>query len=207
MEESKSTKKEKIARYKDRQSKFHDLASNQLSLTSNLLLTLSIGFLAFTFNKSAVPNIYINKDHDIDWSVVTYLISLLSVSLSVLLGITVLYSRHYDFRITANIIRVRRKVFEKFDAKLPEASTVQTKISFYQQLSVFFSIVFVRLDLIRSEKDIDGFTDDKKGFINRFKKMLRTVWILGSISLLWTKIQGLAILVAIISFVMYLVID
>ena len=53
MQDTESKNVLSIEELKKREQKFREIAINQLSINNNLLLTLGVGFLAFTFERSA----------------------------------------------------------------------------------------------------------------------------------------------------------
>jgi hypothetical protein len=72
-------------------SDWRNITINQLSFTNNLILTLSTGFLIYCLDK-ITPNKVVNNFHQL-----FLIISIISLTISVLYGFSVMFSRLYDF--------------------------------------------------------------------------------------------------------------
>lgn len=89
----------KFKEYSENHKFWQDKAIQQLSFTNNLLLTISIGFLSFSFNKDLLSNLKFTLT-DFNLSITFYSLSLLSIVLAVGFGFIMLLTRLYDMRLT-----------------------------------------------------------------------------------------------------------
>jgi hypothetical protein len=94
--ELKASETEKIDRYKERFNKWHAKQIDLLTFSINLVFTISIAFLGFIIDKCSSGGKGI----------------LIIMGITVTLGILALISRLNDFRVTKNITKSRRRIYE-----------------------------------------------------------------------------------------------
>ena len=95
-----SSEIEKINRYKKRFNKWHTKQIDLLTFSINLTFTISIAFLGFIINLSE------NKCSFLKGTVFIVL------GITITLGLLALIARLNDFRVTKNIIKNRRRIYE-----------------------------------------------------------------------------------------------
>ena len=122
---------------------WRDKTREQLSFFNNLLLTVSVGFLSYSFTKINLSHFYFVFDN---WQPLSSIMkiqlkptmlsmSLIIISLSIIFGLLVAIIRLYDFRITAQIVQIRSWVKEK----LP---TQTHKYGFWLKFILIFKVIF-----------------------------------------------------------------
>jgi len=94
--ELKASETEKIDRYKERFNKWHAKQIDLLTFSINLVFRISIAFLGFIIDKCSSGREGI----------------LIMMGITVTLGILALISRLNDFRVTKNITKSRRRIYE-----------------------------------------------------------------------------------------------
>ena len=98
--ELKVSETEKIDRYKERFNKWHAKQIDLLTFSINLVFTISIAFLGF------IIDILSDKCPSGEKGI------LIVMGITVTLGILALISRLNDFRVTKNITKSRRRIYE-----------------------------------------------------------------------------------------------
>ena len=98
---------DELKNYIERHRNWQNFALSQFSFTNNLLLTISLGFLAYLSEK--VKNYQLAT---IPWQ---YVMSLLLTLFSIFEGIIVTISRLYDFRISRHVAYVRLRYYKEKD--------------------------------------------------------------------------------------------
>jgi hypothetical protein len=98
--------KEKLEEYDERLIRWQQLRISQLSYTNNLILTLTLGMLAFSVSKIGLR---IPDNFSLFFLISSSFSSLL---LSLLIGIILTINRLCDFRITTKIIRFEKRKYE-----------------------------------------------------------------------------------------------
>jgi hypothetical protein len=174
---------------------YRDIAINQLSIANNLLLTLAVGFLTFSYDKKSVQNISFHLFTTIHWSTFLYLLYLLTAIISIILGIIVLITRLYDFRITKYIIKLRIKMITNNNILLNYNS--HSPVSLTEKLNVVYLVIFNKVKSIDT-KLIENYSNDRKAFLEQFSFLRKTAHILGEISINWTKWQAIFLVASII---------
>ena len=146
---------------------------------------------------------YVDPKADFDWTVFFYLSYITLTTFSIILGIFVLYTRLYDFRITAHIIQVRRRILKKYRERLPLKEYNEIGVS--DRIGNFLYIIFVKIKFIKTS-DIKSFMSAKESFLTKFNELRKIKSVLGNATLRWTKLQGSVLLFGIVIFVVYLVV-
>jgi|WetSurMetagenome_2_1015567.scaffolds.fasta_scaffold53452_4 hypothetical protein len=98
--ELKASETEKIDRYKERFNKWHAKQINLLTFSINLIFTISIAFLGFIIGMLSDKCSSGGKE------------ILIVLGITVSIGILALITRLNDFRVTKNITKSRRRIYE-----------------------------------------------------------------------------------------------
>lgn len=112
--------------YHERNIRWTQTALNQLSFFNNLLLSLSVGFLAFCFEYEFFKNLTPSLK-DIAWSKSFLIVSIILIVLSIIIGLIISVSRLKDFRITRAINQIRQRTYEHSDELLDESTPEKYK--------------------------------------------------------------------------------
>lgn len=107
-----------INQYKQRFIRWQQLTQTQLSFTNNLILTITIGFIAFSVSVTGFK--FPDKCPIFFLSIFGYI----SLLISLLTGLLLTVNRLYDFRKTKDLIKYKQKRFENGKDK-----TIEFKIS------------------------------------------------------------------------------
>jgi len=114
---------QKIEEYRERNIRWSDAALNQLSFYNNLLLTLSVGFLSFSFDKCSFKGIRLSFEA-VSWSHTFLVWSVILIAISIMLGLFVAINRLQDFRVSRQItlsrFRMRKYLNEPLDEDTPD---------------------------------------------------------------------------------------
>lgn len=110
------SEKEFESKYYERHIRWSEKTRDQLSFFNNLLLTFSIGFLSFVLAKEKYSE-NLNVLFIIENTLL--FISLISILLSIIVGLFLVINRLYDFRITSQI-NIIRYWFEKHQENTPK---------------------------------------------------------------------------------------
>jgi len=191
--------------YFERQKEWRNISTNQLSLTNNILITVSTGYFALIFQNKTLSKIVINLDSNIDWHIFLYAISLAFIFISILYGVAVMFCRLYDFRISRHISLTRQRINSHIkDETLPDGDI--GPITFWNRIIQFTRILFVRLEFI-SKQEIESYPETKNEFRTRFNNLRRQCAVLGRATWLWTKFQVLCFLVSFLFYILSVITD
>ena len=124
-----------IEEYRQRNIRWTSESLKQLSFYNNLLLTLSVGFLSLSFNPNHINGLRFSITN-IDWSFTFFIISLISIILSILTGLLLAICRLQDFRLTRKVNQIRQRMFEHATVKLNEDTP--GKFGFWRRLKLPF---------------------------------------------------------------------
>lgn len=183
-------------KYLERYRRWQDKTREQLSFFNNLLFTLSVGFLSFAYK-----NLLDSKVEFSFLQTTLLVISIISIALSVLVGLFCAINRLYDFRITTHINQVRywfeKSIYNtnkgKLDGKTPE------KCSWCERNLLTFKVlleIYPRLTL----EDCDNFhtimsEKEKELFKENFRNLRKIAHNLGIGT--WTRVKWQILLFAI----------
>jgi hypothetical protein len=190
---------DKLQEYKERHKQWTEVSLEQLSTTNNLLLTISSGLLAFCFDKDLFKQIHIDTSQSIKWTQFFYVASIATLACSIALGIGVLFSRLYDFKISRHIAQTRKRVYAKHNQMLP-ANDLDTPTT-GDRIKAMFRIVFSQLPFI-NKSDVDSYQSGGQ-LTNNFNDLRRLSNILGSASWRWTKLQTLLFFASVVFYVLH----
>ena len=176
---------------------YRNISINQLSLANNLLLTLALGFLAFNFKLGII---HFDFYASINWNSCFYSCFLFFNLISIFLGICVIFSRLYDFKITRYIIKVRLILLERYKVKL-KYETFRPS-SFREKNMALFNILFKSVLPIHDEL-IQNYINDKVAFNQEFSRLRKLAKILGEASLYFIKQQAFFLFLSILALIIY----
>ena len=168
-------------------SDWRNITINQLSFTNNLILTLSTGFLIYCLDK-ITPNKVVNNFHQL-----FLIISFISLTISVLYGFSVMFSRLYDFRISRNIAFVRSR-----SKDLPY--NVYANIDFKLRIKALCRILFCKLELI--DKDNSTKIKNDSVLFEKFEDLRKLSKILSISTWIWIKYQALFLVIGFIFYIL-----
>jgi len=124
-ERSQNDKYEATQQYKERFIRWQQLTLTQLSNTNNLILTLTLGMLAFTVTKIGL------KIPENGFLLFLYILSYFVLLVSLLSGVLLTVNRLYDFRKTKEIVKFKRQKSEvKYDNE--KTDNLKMKIAILQ---------------------------------------------------------------------------
>jgi len=191
-----------IIEYSQRQKDWRDISSNQLSLANNILITIASGYLVLIFDKKELSKVEISLDSNVDWQILFYFSSVVLTIIAIIVGILILINRLYDFRISRHIVLTRKRVYQKYNEKLPESSL--GSISIIDIICEEWNILFKKIDFITSD-DVKQFKDDKDSFKKRFNRLRRQSLVIGSTPHKWTKFQIFLLLSSLVIYMTYII--
>jgi len=178
---------ELIEEYRQRNIRWTTESLRQLSFYNNFLLTLSVGFLSFAFNPKYIGGLKFTVTN-IEWSLTLYLFSLITIVLSILIGLILSIYRLQDFRLTRQVNQIRQRMYEHSTVKLDEGTP--EKFGIWHRLTLFFrTYPNVTIEECKNYKNLD---EKEKGIIkSKFKKLRNIVHNLGLNTWRNTKLQTL----------------
>lgn len=141
----------KLKEYSERHRFWADQAVKQTTFSNNILLTISIAVFGYFFvNRGVVyKSLTIDFSLPINHSVTFFVIGTSLVSISIMLGLFLSFTRLYDFRLTRHILLTRKRAMDKCyllpGNDLPEEN-------FCQSIIGFFCIIF-RFDKFKIKKN------------------------------------------------------
>lgn len=176
-------------KYEQRHRAWRDITVAQLSVTNNVLLTLSAGLMAFCFEQVALSDFHINTSESIDKPKLFFAVSIVLLGFSMIYGIGVLFSRLYDFRISRHLALTRQRVAKNKTTagktnSLPHHSS--RDYCCVDRLHALAKILFCKLPFI-SYAEAENFNHKTK---ERFEELVKLSDILGTASWKWTKLQA-----------------
>jgi hypothetical protein len=183
---------EKENKYRERYVRWQDNTRKQLSFFNNLLLTLSVGFLSFAYKNISDMKIEFSLS-DPDLSTTLLVLSIVSILMSIFVGLLCVINRLYDFRITTHINRIRywvEKSKNNTDKSRLDGKTPQ-KYCWLKRFFLTIKVLFEKYPKI-TLKDCDRFYSkmtepEKVVFNNNFKKLREIAHNLGIET--WTKLK------------------
>jgi hypothetical protein len=194
----------KIKEYKERHARWAEESLTQLSFYNNLLLTLSVGFLSFSFNKYNFNDIrfFITG---VDWSLTFLVGSVMAITISILLGLFVAINRLQDLRVTRQIGLSRYRMIKFFDKTLDE--NTPDKFNFWRKLTLTFcKYPTIKIEEYKKYKDYDDNYEAKAEAIRSirsdFEKLRKIAHNLGHVTWEITKFQTLSFAIGIASYIM-----
>lgn len=156
----------KLKEYHARHIRWTDESLKQLSFYNNLLLTLSVGFLSFSFNQYTFKGIRFSCTN-VDCSLTLLVGSVIFVTISIILGLFVAINRLQDFRVSRHISLVRYRVYKysgiKFKDETPELNLWKRPCWIFQKYPI------IRVEDCQNYKEAN--LEERKKIKNDFKKL------------------------------------
>ncbi len=194
---------ELLREYHERNVRWTEKAINQLSIFNNLILSLSIGFIAFGYKNIALKSLTFSLSN-IDWAITLVVLSILSVAFSIILGLFIGGNRLWDFRITRQINQIRQNMYEYSKKKLDEST--HKKYNWYERVKLYFRLIrenYPRIDIEQCKKFKNSNTDEQNRIEENFQELRRITYNLGLNTWSKTKYQifffGMGIILFVIS--------
>jgi len=179
--------------YRSRYSSWRDITINQMSSVNNTVTALELGFLAYIFKPELITCFNLLS------------ISLVFLVLSILLGLLILLTRLYDFRISRHLAMTRMRFVDQHGSTTGLLPCNEDKdYNLCDRLRSFLKIVFCKIDFV-SKTEIKEKT--KAEIVKKFTKLQELSSILGSTNWRWMKLQILLFLVSIFIYSLNLVIN
>ncbi len=182
-------------KYEQRHRDWRNISVTQLSVTNNILLTLSSGLMAFCFEKMTLSDFHINTNESIDKPKLLFAISVITLALSMIYGIGVLFSRLYDFRISRHLALTRKRTAK--GNSLPHHNTRDFCCT--DRLQALAKVLFCKLPFI-SYSEAETLNEETK---KNFEELIRLSDILGTASWKWTKFQAGLFLLSSLSYLVH----
>jgi len=180
---------DKLSEYKSRYKEWQNISISQLSITNNLLLTISIAYSGYIFEKG------INQ---CDRFNLIYQFSLILSFLSMFFGVVVLFSRMFDFRFSRKIAHTRFRIYKKYKKRLKEKNNRQIK-----RLGIIeiFKLIFL------SRKDLEEVSEKcyKRDTLTFYKNLENLVYLtdrLGATTWYYLSLQIVFLMLSILFFLM-----
>jgi len=185
---------------------WQDLIISHLSQTSNLLTTLSTGFLVFSFSRSDFSkSIETTNNTANSLSSASNLLSLMLITFSVVLGMIAIFVRLNDFRLGRNQAMILRRL--KGQDNLPEWVLQEINEKEFEppawrtRVKMIVSVLLSKNELISRKKLYDILeSQNYKLLQNKLTKLKLDMFILGTIS--W-KIPNQQLFLIIMSVILY----
>lgn len=175
MEEEK--KAADIKNYQERYKRWQDKTNQQVSFFNNLILTLSVGFLSFSYKEIKISDLSF-EIVAYDLKLTLFVFSLIIILVSIFCGLIAAISRLYDFRVTTHINQVRYWVLKHSDQYLDESSLKDYK----EKTPSLFCLMITGLERI----DIDDCKSLKSNTKSNFKRLRALAHKLGITT--WKKL-------------------
>ena len=204
---------DKETNYIERHRHWQDQAINQLSTANNFMLTISIGLLAFCFDKTVFSKMkFCVCSCKIDWSLTLHFFALLFLTIAIIYGMAVLVTRLYDFRITRNISLTRQRFYTENEKRIsddnPNAAVLPATEfpypSFRKRVNAIFKVVFIEIDLLTKAESLEVKSNEHT--LNKFNSLREFSFILGTISWRLPRFQALYFGLATVLYVLSLLI-
>jgi uncharacterized membrane protein YbhN (UPF0104 family) len=165
--------KELIKEYHEREVKWTDKALNQLSFFNNLLLTLGVGFLSFSYKNYSFNGLTFDLKSP-NWSLTFITFSIILLVFSIITGLLVAINRLYDFRVTRNINQIRHRMMEHSSIKLDESSS--EKFDQLRRIILpFQTMISIPTITMEECKGFNNLTEHQKSIIKCLFKELRNI--------------------------------
>lgn len=189
-------------KYHERYVRWQDNTRKQLSFFNNLLLTLSVGFLSFAYMDISDLNIELRLSNpNVSTTLLVY--SIVSISISVFVGLLCVINRLYDFRITTHINQVRYWVWKHSNIELDENSSLEYNKCERRLLTIsLFCCGFRRIKIEECKELKNACFEKRCEFSAKFKKLRTLTHNLGIGT--WNRLnwQILLFIIGIVCFVL-----
>lgn len=186
-----------LQEYRERNIRWADRTSSQMSFYNNLLLTLGVGFLSFAYQDSRLADLDFSLK-SIDYSATAYVLSIWTVMFSIVTGFIASISRLYDFRITSQVNQVRRRVFEHSHIKLDEKTP--QKFPYVKRMLLPYKLFLSEYPHITLEQ-CKAWQSEKRNLNEKFSELRAMSFNLGLGTWYRIKCQTFLLLITIILYV------
>ena len=109
---------EKLEDLKEVHIRWQSAANVQLGVTNNIIFTISIGFLAFAFDKDFLSTFSISQKSEFNCKMLFHILAIISLIVSIGLGLATSLSRLNDFRITRNIALTKWRFYKSSNSSI-----------------------------------------------------------------------------------------
>src|SRR4051812_10987136 len=99
------------AEYRKREIRWAEKSLEQFGYFNNLILTFAVGFFTFAYKNNYFKGLHFTITN-INWHVTSMVLSMISVALSIIIGLKVAIGRLYDFRFTRKINQIRHRMLQ-----------------------------------------------------------------------------------------------
>ncbi len=201
MAEQKSEKIVDKDRFDERLRFWTEQSLNQFGTTSNFFFLISLGFLAFLFDKKQIGTVISIEGSTFNFKQFFFKLSVLFAIISLIGSSITVLSRLYDLRLTRHIIWTRKRYYDKFRKLLPDDFIDLNAYSRINQITNFCS-TFKSKSFIISDEDLEN----SESFNNQFKKIRIRNLLLARFSWWAMSFQILTLLISLVFFAMSLMI-
>lgn len=167
--------KEKIVdknRYDERQRFWTEQALNQFGTASNFFFLISLGFLAFLFDREKVHTLFPLEGQLIDTSKLFFVGAIILALISLFASSITVLSRLHDLRLTRHTIWTRKRYYDKHSKLMSDEYIDLKPFGFYRKVSNFFSTLWTDSYFITDDQ-IENKSEVRKLFHNlRRRNML-----------------------------------
>ncbi len=186
-------------KYHERYVRWQDKTREQFSFFNNLLLTLSVGFISFGYDNLMDTKIFFSFCHP-QFDTTIFVLSFISIVLSILVGIFCVFSRLLDFRITTHINQVRYWSIKYSNTTLGDSSLKKIKDILPSLTSLIFN-GFNRIDIDECKSLKNSNLEEIDAFKANFKILRAISQHLGNGTWIKLKWQIVLFFIGIICFV------
>ena len=194
---------DKSADYKERHLRWQNYTITQLGYVNNIIFTISIGFLAFAFDKEFLSTFSFMKDSVFSWKMLFYLMTIFCLTASIWYSIVTSISRLYDFRITRQITLTRMRYYSEFkdgDYILPDYDFRKPKCK--EKFGTFCKIIFKELVFLTKQET--KLLKQQSNLMKKFNYLRKLSHNLGIISWRGMKMQLLFLFSSLIFYIISL---
>jgi len=184
-----------LSDYKERYIRWQGISLTQLGYTNNILLSLTIGFLAIAFDKDYLNTLSFSKDSFFNLKMCFYFLTILFLLLSIVYGVLTSLSRLYDFKITQQIVLTRQRFYDEYKNQpkaLPNYNFQRPK--FKLRFKTLCFVLFHPINYI-DKKEIKNFLNNEQSLKN-FNKLRRIANTLGVLTWRLLKFQFLFLVIS-----------
>lgn len=190
-----------IEKYNQRNIRWSEISINQLSYYNNLLLSLQILFLSYSFKPEQIKLILFTISN-MCWSETSMIISIILTAISILIGLLISITRLLDFKLTRQINQIRQRMLKYSKIKLDKSSP--DSYSFWKRNFLLFSkqpsITIEECKLFKKKLTLS----EKTKILCNFRKLRNLSHNLGISTWRYTKIQTLIFALSISSYIIAL---
>lgn len=193
---------ELIEEYRQRNIRWTTESLNQLSFYNNLLLTTSVAFLAFAFNPKYISGSRFTITN-MEWPTTLYMVSLITITLSILTGLLISIYRLQDFRITRQVNQIRQRMYEHSSRKLDE--TTPDSLNYLTIVAILFRTPKITIEDCKTFNNLDN--NEQEKIKSKFRRMRNTAHYYGLLTWRNTKLQTLYFAISIIAYFISILIN